>query len=102
MEEAKKAVTSPASVSVAPASPSPAAAIPGSGGSQIAAPTKRRQRLPGDPEKGLTSPKSRARKDANELKFEAIRVLSNLVEGGKFFLLVETPDGKKDTVNCWN
>jgi len=102
MEEAKKAGTSPTSVSIAPANPSPATVTPGSGGPQVAAPTRRRQRLPGDSEKGSTGPKSRVRRDANELKFEAIRVLSNLAEDGKFFLLFETPDGKKEVVNCWN
>ncbi len=42
------------------------------------------------------------RRDAGELKFEAIRALSNLAEGGRFFLLVEGPDGKKETINCWS
>lgn len=101
MEENKKAGTPPGSVSTPTASPSPATAIPSSGGSQVTVPTKRRQRLPGDPEKNLTGPKSRVRKDATELKFEAIRILSNLTEE-RFFLLFETPDGKKEVVNCWN
>lgn len=45
--------------------------------------------------------RGRVKKDANGLKFEAIKILTSLPEDGKFFLIYED-DGKKETVNCWN
>jgi len=100
VEETKKGATSsggPGSAAVLSPVLTPAAPR-----SEAAGPAKRRQRLAGDAEKGPGTTRMRVRRDANELKFEAIRALSNLTEGGRFFLLVEGPEGKKETINCWN
>ena len=45
----------------------------------------------------------RPKKDASELKFEAIRALSNLPDDSKFFLIIGSADSKQlSTINNWN
>jgi hypothetical protein len=86
MEETKKGGTSPGNAGSATAVAPPPASTPAGPRSEAAGPVKRRLRLAGDAEKGPAA-RMRVRRDANELKVEAIRALSNLPEAGRFFLL---------------
>jgi len=77
----------------------PASTSPSSqGASQTSASTPaKRGRKSGD-----SASRGKPRKDINELKFETIRILSNLPEEGRFFFTSEAPDGVKETINCWD
>ena len=64
--------------------------------SSIETPAKR-GRKPGD-----SAGKSKTKKDVNELKFETIRILSNLPDEGKFFFIYQADDGIKDVITSWD
>ena len=61
------------------------------------APPKRKPR-----QTEASSSRGKVRKNANDLKLEAIKVLTNLPEGGRFFITYEMSDGTKETINSWN
>lgn len=98
MEETKK-------TAVPPSSGTPATAgSPGTGSgvaSAEAATSQKKKRGPSPgTEKDQAGGKGRVR--SSDLKFEAIRALSNLPEGSSFFLFCETPEGGKNTFHCWS
>lgn len=100
MEETKKTTVPPGSGTPASAG-SPGTGFGGAGAEAAASQRKKRGPSLGT-EKDQASGKGRVKRNASDLKFEAIRVLSNLPEDGRFFLVTESQDGKKETVSCWN
>ena len=47
------------------------------------------------------SGKNRAQKSQTEIRLQAITALINLPEDGRFFLVFETQEGQKETIDTW-
>ena len=62
--------------------------------------TPRRRKSSGETGKKIATRKSQ--KNSSELRLEAVRVLTNLPEDGRFFLIVEAEEGTKEIIASWN